>query len=122
MKFLITLLTASFLISCTATGPAKDQDDIEKEDVMDFGKIIFWKRNNANDTATASSTERTSQSPTSVNARPIDSERIPDNIVNMHEYDAYQLWLRERDANSSSYQEFKEYQEYKKWLKLKSSQ
>jgi hypothetical protein len=111
------ILLALFVVSCTATGPAKDSDDIEQEDVLNFGKLRFWKKKEQpKENVTLSSSTQS----TNTNTSP--SRNIPvDNTIpsNLHDYDLYQLWLQDRQTNSENYQEFKEYQEYKNWLKLK---
>ncbi len=128
MKKLISLLLLSLVVSCTVTGPAKDSDDREQEDVQNFGKLRFWQKKEdkkdvvSGEAVTTKDQVRKFESKQKFNTAP--SSLVSNSSENLTKpegnFDAYQQWLHERESNSQSYQDFKEYQEYKEWLELKN--
>ena len=146
MTFTRYLCTAFLALSLTAclkvTGEAKDQFDVEdEEDSLGFGATFTPLKNRSKDATETQNTvgrdsiaeedtiETTNEQATTrlldipnVGETPSSESKETStqnpSTIDPQEFADFQLWKKERNSNSSEYQEFLEYQEYKKWLEF----
>lgn len=107
---LLLMLTACLKV----TGEAKDQFDLEDEEVskLDFGNInVFPRKKNE------AQAENNADKPVATE-KLINTPPSPASVSDEQDYSNFLKWKEARDSDSVEYQEFKEYQEYLSWLEF----
>lgn len=124
MKFFIVISLILYLAGCSTT-PSSDADfeDGPKGPGLFSGKDGYISLSGllSGDKKADAGKEKTSASHSSVPvASSTNSNSTTNSSGNEEEFEIYKIWLRTKNANTESYQEFQEWRSYQEFLRRKN--